>query len=691
MEVTDILNRRLNREKAARLQAEAILEQKALALYYANNQLQHLNDNLAQQVQEKLAELNESEERYRQLIESVEDIIYKISYKGFFTFVSPVVEKLLGYTEAEIICKHFTRFVANSHHQVIIDFYAGMLKAGYDSTYYEFPAVAKDGHTVWIGQTVRPIISQSGQVTELVAVARDVTGRKEAERELAGARHAAEEAQRAEKQFLTNMSHEIRTPLNAIIGMSHLLFDTQPSRQQREYIGILKTSADFLHSLISDLLDMTKIEAGRLEVSPRPFDLAGLLRATHKVFEIKLRDRPVRVDAMVDTRLTGDFVGDDLMLNQILTNLIGNAEKFTETGSIELTARIVEEDETVCWVEFRVSDTGVGIPDEMQEMIFRKFRQVNPQGHKYKGTGLGLAITKELVEIQKGTITVRSQAGQGSTFTVRLPYVRATAPEGGEPSQPGQPRTPIGRVLVVEDNLMNQTYISSLLNKWNVSFTLASDGKVAVEKAKEEAFALILMDIQMPIMDGYEATVAIRSTNNPNQHVPIIALTASAMLDHRKIALEVGMNDFLTKPFEPAQLLKILERYASVSAAQVPADAGGPLNRQLLHEFYGTDRAYAADMFGIFLNDVVPELLRFPQLSRQPDRTELKAMAHKLKPTLSMVGLTSIETELNLLEIDLTTGTDEIIGQRCQTIADQLTYQLPALKTELQLLSATQP
>lgn len=415
MSKINLLNRRIVRERAARQQAESFLEENALELFQTNERLQHLNDHLEHQICDKLAELHQSEQRYRQLIESIDDIIYKISPDGFFTFVSPVAEKLLGYSEADIVGKHATSFVDPAYRKVLIELYLSMVQHRQESTYTEFPVVAKDGRTIWIGQTVR-LIESDNQLVELVAVARDVTekhlarehirrseekyrgimnnmelgllevdndqiilrayerfcrmlgytedelvgkqatdflasaefrdvldkqqalrqqniagsyelqlirkdsiriwvlvsgvpihdehgklvgsmgihydltNRKLLEQELARAKTIADEARLAEKQFLANMSHEIRTPLNAIIGMSHLLVDTQPTPQQQAYIEILKTSADFLHSLISDLLDMTKIEAGRIEVHARPFDVAGLLQAIQKVFEIKLQD-----------------------------------------------------------------------------------------------------------------------------------------------------------------------------------------------------------------------------------------------------------------------------------------------------------------------------------------------------------------------------------------------------------------
>jgi PAS domain S-box-containing protein len=932
------------REKTARKQAEAILEKKALELYDANEQLQHLNDNLELQILDKLAELRESEQRYRQLIESVQDIILKISPEGYFTFVSPGIEKLLGYTETEFVGMHFLDIVQPGHRQKVIDFYVSMMARRQDSTYNEFPVVGKNGHVVWIGQTVR-LIESDNEFVELVAVARDVSARKLAEKtlettqlrfstlitnlqsgvlvedenrrvilvnqlfcnifelsdspdqivgqdcsnsadlekelmenpdefveridtllaerqtfvgeeicmrngrilerdyipifsgeqymghlwrytdvtekyrareeirkseekyrgimnnmelgllevdnnqtivrsyerccnmlgyteeeligqnagdllvppefrhvnsrqqqqrkqgqagsyelqlirkdgsriwvlvsgvpindengvlvgsmgihydlterklleqELATAKQIAEEARQAEKQFLANMSHEIRTPLNAIIGMSHLLFDTQPSRQQREYIDILKTSADFLHSLISDLLDMTKIEAGRVEIHPRPFDLAGLLRATQKVFEMKLEGRPVDIDVMLDARITGDFIGDDVMLNQILMNLVGNADKFTEKGSILITAKLKRDEEADCWVEFSVADTGIGIPAEKLGLVFQKFKQVNPQGHKHKGTGLGLAITKELVDLQKGTISVKSQVGEGSVFTFTLPFARAAQPDPQTTVHVQKSRdeeVQMHHVLVVEDNLMNQKYIGGLLKKWKIPYTLAMDGKKAVEEAKNQRFDIILMDIQMPIMDGYEAAVAIRSTHNPNQHVPIIALTASAMLDHKNIAMEAGMNDFLTKPFDPSQLMAIFKRYAPAASGHDDEPVRG-LDQKRLEEIYGTDRAYPAEMFDMFLTDIVPEIVELIALCRDEEWKALALKTHKLKPTMGMVGLSWLEEKMNELEDKIREGAKkEILEIYCNEIVSGVNQMIPALRRETEKLS----
>lgn len=941
MENFDLLKRRLNREQKARQQAERVLEDKAWELYSANQQLQYLNENLAQQVEQGVTDLKETDARYRELIDSVQDIIYRISPEGYFTFMNPMIEVKLGYLVSEIIGQHFIRLIRPDFRTEVITFYQQMLDTGQDNTYIEFPVLTKTGQTVWIGQTVRRINTASG--VELVAVARDVTSdravretlratqsrlasliinlqkgvlvedgnrqitlanqlfcdlfsisfapeemtdvdstqlirhmkhqfvnpdgferdtlailarqetvldqtlyfadgrvlqrdfipivqegryeghlwkygdvteqflareatrkneekyrrilndmdlglielnreriiqrafdrfcamvgyseeeligrpvsellapdgtvdasmqpggqqygecqlirrdgsriwvivsevpqlnensqivgtiavhyditqRKVLEQELGQAQAVAEEARQAEKQFLANMSHEIRTPLNAIIGMAHLLFDTRPNRQQLEYLEILKTSADFLYSLISDLLDMAKIEAGRIDVHKQPFDLVGLLRTIQRVFQIKLEQRPIELEMMIDAQIGGSYIGDELLLNQILLNLIGNADKFTEEGCIDVRVRLQKEEADVSWIEFSVRDTGIGIPEEKIDLIFQKFRQVNANGHKEKGTGLGLAITHQLVSLQGGTITVNSKEGSGTTFIVTLPFQRSNETLLVNPRQiqPIPADLTACRLLVAEDNIMNQKYISSLLDKWAIPFVIASDGKRAVEMAQQQHFDLILMDIQMPVMDGYEATITIRNTQNVNQLTPIVALTASAMTDQKTKASWAGMNDFVTKPFSPNSLLETIQRHTHTHAAAAPTEslsiAAPELDQHRLDEIYGADKAYAADMFAVFLSDVLPDFAQIQNLILEQDWSALGKLAHKLKPTLGMVGLTTLEKKLHAIEKQANEYPDQDELQTLWTsVQAELEQSVPIVKQELARLS----
>ncbi len=476
--------------------------------------------------------------------------------------------------------------------------------------------------------------------------------------------------------------------------MTHLLFDTRPNQQQKEYLDVLKTTADFLYGLIANLLDMAKIEDGKVEVKKKPFDLIGLLRTTQQVFKIKLGNRPITIDLMIDARISGNYIGDDLLLNQILLNIVGNAEKFTQEGSIDIAVKVRKEEGENVLLEFKVSDTGIGIPAEKLDLIFQKFEQVTLDGNKHKGTGLGLTITKQLVELQGGAISVKSHEGQGSTFTFTLPLQKV--PEGvnllkKEPTAEG---LIVSQVLVAEDNAMNQKYISNLLNKWNIPFIIAPDGKKAVELAQQQAFDIILMDIQMPVMDGYEATINIRNTENPNKKTPIVALTASAMVDQKNRAMAVGMNDFISKPFTPNHLLGIIQEYVSTKKApandkEVIASTGGKieLNRACLTELYGEDKDYAADMFQTFLLEVVPDFGTLTEMINNSDWESLAKAVHKLKPTLAMVGLTELEKRMFDFEDKVRQSPEKgALLASWKDIFDDINQSLPIIQNELATL-----
>lgn len=943
MEEIELLKKQIEQERDARMKAETLLREQTMQLSQVKEQLRKSNANFERQIEEGDAALQKSENRHQQLVESLNDIIYKISPEGFFTFVNPVVEQVLGYKAKEIIGKHFTELVLPEHREPLVNFYWNMMKEKQGSTYTEFPVMAKDNRTVWIGQSVH-LLKQDSRIVELSAVARDITekkntedvlrttqgrlaalitnlqkavlvedenrkvilvnqlfcdffgitsspealigtnylesldqvnhsfsdaegfvrrmaqllsnqeivveekltttdgrilerdyipiflegayrgnlweyaditqrhlsaesirkseekyrkimdnmelgllevdndqriiraydrfcqmigyseeelvgkiapelfiskdyedvlateqekrahgkgssyemklvrkdgnplwtiisgtpiideygatigsigihyditDRKQLEQELEKAKQVAEEASQAEKQFLANMSHEIRTPLNAIIGMTHLLFDTRPSQQQKEYLDILKTTADFLYGLIANLLDMAKIEGGKVEVKKKPFDLVGLLRTTQQIFKIKLGNRPITLDLMLDGQISGNYIGDDLLLNQILLNIVGNAEKFTQEGSIDIAVKVKKEEGDNALIEFKVTDTGIGIPEEKLDLIFQKFEQVTIHGNKHRGTGLGLTITKQLIELQGGTISVKSHEGQGSIFTFTLPLQKV--PDGIKTVKnvPSAEGLAVSKVLVAEDNAMNQKYISNLLNKWNIPFVIAPDGKKAVELAQEQVFDIILMDIQMPNMDGYEATINIRNTENPNKKTPIVALTASAMIDQKNRAMAVGMNDFISKPFTPNHLLGTIQEYLNAKKAPVKEVVSGiagkiELNRACLNEMYGDDKEYAADMFHTFLTEVVPDFGTLQSLINGSDWDSLSKAVHKLKPTLAMVGLTELEKRMLDFEENIKQAPEkDDLLKTWKNIFDDINQSLPIIQNEL--------
>ncbi|PLK45512.1 PAS domain S-box protein [Emticicia sp. TH156] len=635
--------------------------------------------------------IRKSEEKYRKIMDNMTLGLLEVDNDQRIIRAYGSFCKMVGYTEEELVGKIAADLLIGKGYEDVLNHEQAKRKHGIGSS-YEMKMLKKDGSDLWAIISGSPIMDENGNLVGSIGVHYDITGRKLLEQELAKAKQVAEEARQAEKQFLANMSHEIRTPLNAIIGMTHLLFDTRPSQQQKEFLEALKTTADFLYGLISNLLDMAKIEDGKIEVKKKPFDLVGLLRATQQVFKIKLGNRPINLDLMIDARITGNYIGDDLLLNQILLNLIGNAEKFTLEGSIDVSVKVKKEDGERVWLEFKVSDTGIGIPEEKLDLVFQKFEQITLHGNKHKGTGLGLTITKQLVELQGGNISVKSQEGAGSVFTFVLPY-RKVAEVGVTKGTPFPSALKAGKVLIAEDNAMNQKYISNLLDKWSISYIIAADGKKAVELASQEKFDIILMDIQMPNMDGYEAAINIRNTNNLNRKTPILALTASAMIDQKNRAMAVGMNGFISKPFTPNHLLGTIQEYLNGqeddNAARQNATDGIELNRACLNELYGDDKDYAADMFRTFLSEVVPDFNSLAGLIQTNERESLAKAVHKLKPTLGMVGLTELEKRMFDFEdrIRQPSETQELL-ETWKNIFEDINQSLPIIRNELAKLQA---
>lgn len=542
---------------------------------------------------------------------------------------------------------------------------------------------------------------------------------EERTRELMAAKIRAEGAEQSQKKFLANMSHEIRTPLNAIIGMAHLLYDTRPTLKQVDYLNVLKNSANHLHNLISDILDYSKIDSGNIEINAQPFDLFGLVRTLQKTFQLKVEGRPIRIEAFVDADIQEQVIGDAVLLNQILMNLLSNAEKFTEKGKIGVRVALAERQNGAGIFEFEVYDTGVGMNEDQLPLIFQDFQQLDNEYHvKYKGTGLGLAITRKLVELQGGTIEVESRKGRGTTFTITLPYQIAdevlqsgktiptdisNAASAQAVDRIAENLLPTGcKVLVVEDNDMNRKYLFGLLDKWRIQYDVAFNGREAVILAEKKAYDMILMDIQMPIMDGNEATLHIRNTSNPNQHIPIIALTASALLDQKSRSERTGMTDFLTKPFSPSQLLKKLNQYLpvatdsepkkkldlppSVSASNFRFDAR--LDGVYLTDFYEADWAHAADMFEIFLTTNSKELDLMPPLLESENWEGLAKIAHKLKPAFAMVGLSWLTEQMTFLENELQTNPhQDKIALILNNIISETARFRPILTEQLRLLT----
>ncbi|WP_416864722.1 MAG: ATP-binding protein [Imperialibacter sp.] len=411
--------------------------------------------------------------------------------------------------------------------------------------------------------SVSPFNTEENQT--YIVIIRDITLRKKAEQELIDAKEKAEEASMAKAQFLSTMSHEIRTPMNAVIGMTNLLLlEDNLTEDQRTYVSTLKFSGEHLLTLINDILDFSKIESGKIEFEAEEFDLFELVNSIKQAYQYKADEKEIFLKLNWDKNMPRCVIGDPGRLNQILVNLVGNSLKFTEKGSIKIDASMKEDKGDHVDITFSISDTGIGIPTDKLDMIFESFSQSESYTtRKHGGTGLGLTITKQLLELQKGSITVTSEEGVGSVFTFHLPFKKAESQTStiAEPFTAKRKSLKGTSLLLVEDNKVNQYVASRFLSNWECDVQIADDGDSALELLKSHHFDLILMDIQMPIKNGYQTTVEIRALPEEKyQLIPIIALTASAVLEVKDEAMKAGMNDFITKPFNPNDLFERISK-----------------------------------------------------------------------------------------------------------------------------------
>jgi PAS domain S-box-containing protein len=417
---------------------------------------------------------------------------------------------------------------------------------------YENKNYSKSGKEYWLITSLTPILDKNGNVEKIISIDSDISNQKKAER--------------TKDQFLTNMSHEIRTPMNAIIGFTNLLLKSDHDKENLQYLNAIKTSGENLLVIINDILDFSKLRSGKATFENISFDLNELMNTLVTLMTPKAVEKKLKLTSKIDESIPHYLTGDPTRLTQILTNLVGNAFKFTNEGEIKIEVRPVHETAKDIELDFLVSDTGIGIPADNINKIFESFTQAsNDTTRKYGGTGLGLTITKQLVELQGGTISVSSKVNEGSTFEFKLNFSKSDGlkKNSGSKNEQKENGFPLEgtKVLLVEDNTFNQILATKILQNWKCEVKVAANGLIAVEKAKQDLFDVILMDIQLPEMDGYEATRMIR--NDPDEKknkVPIIAMTAHAFADEAAKCLDLGMSDYISKPFDESKLFdKILQ------------------------------------------------------------------------------------------------------------------------------------
>ncbi len=596
--------------------------------------------------------IRKSEEKYRGIMEHMELGLLEVNSEAKIARAYPRFCEMVGYNESELIGQDPKLLFAPPQFRSQAQQEEAKFLHG-KSLIWEAPVLKKNGSIIWTLINNTPIYDELGNLTGTLGIHLDITEQKLLQADLERARQEAEQARDAEKAFLANMSHEIRNPINSIVGMTNLLYDTQLSLEQAEYVHTLQYSADLLQALVSDVLDISKIEQGKMEPQLEDFDFWSMAKAMCKTFEFRLSQRPIEFQCEIAPEVPQYLRTDPTFLNQILLNLINNSFKFTEQGFVRCTAstKIIDGKN---WIEFTVTDTGIGIPEDRLPFIFERFDQAGKAKRTREGAGLGLPITKQLVELLGGRIQVQSMIGGGTSFTVLLPFETVKNPvlhKAELPLVSQRERTVPFHVLIVEDNAMNSRYLENLLQKWGLTYSTADDGLVALHVTEKEVFDLILMDIRMPNLDGYETTLRLRNApQNANQQVPIIALTASALLDEKVKALQAGMNQHLSKPFTPEQLLEVFRRIFPSFSPQTSNMPTFSLNRAELAELYEGDSGYMREIFEIFAQTVPSELAQMRQLLEAEDWKAFAAKAHKIKPSFQMVGLGHLSTRAEQLE-----------------------------------------
>ncbi|WP_374574046.1 ATP-binding protein [Phenylobacterium sp.] len=425
------------------------------------------------------------------------------------------------------------------------------------------PHLQRDGSYVWMESAVEAIRDEQNQIVRLVGILRDVEGEIRAQQELVQAKEAAEAASRAKSEFLANMSHEIRTPLNGVLGVAGALAGTSLTGGQAEMVGLIETSAQTLEALLTDILDLARVEAGRLELKSEPFDLGTSVSACAALFEASARAKGLDLEVEVSPRADGFYVGDPSRLRQILCNLLGNAVKFTAEGRVRLSVS-AERNEATSHLRFDVSDTGIGFDEATKARLFSRFEQADGSiTRRYGGTGLGLAISRSLAEAMSGSLSAEGRPGEGATFTleVELPRCRGEFEYwGGEEAGAEAPSIEGMRVLLAEDHPTNRRVVELILGSAGVDLTSVENGAEAVDAVNARDFDLILMDMQMPVMDGLTAVSEIRRREHVEglAHAPIYMLTANAMPEHARASAEAGADGHVTKPIAAAALLQLV-------------------------------------------------------------------------------------------------------------------------------------
>ena len=651
--------RNLESEQIRAKELEEKVQQRTLELSEANKELQQKNQEIAATKEKLLSEYS------RSLIEASLDPLITISVAGKIMDMNQATIDVTGTSRGELVGTDFFDYFtepskARKVYQEVFD----------KSFVTNYPLTIKDHKLTDVLFNGSVYKDEQGNVLGAVVVARDITEQKRIEKELTEAKilaelttgiaevaqNKAENAVKAKQQFLSNMSHEIRTPMNAIIGFTKVVLKTELSAKQKEYLTAIKMSGDSLIVLINDILDLAKVDAGKMTFEQTPFKLDSSISAMIHLFETKIQEKNLELVKQYDPQIPEVLIGDPVRLHQIILNLLSNAVKFTSKGKITVSVNLLNENEEKVSIAFAVTDTGIGIDADKIDNVFENFQQASSDTSRlYGGTGLGLAIVKQLLEPQGSSITVTSKIGEGSTFRFVLDFQK-TKNKAESVAEIMTLNTKIKnvKVLVVEDIALNQLLMRTLLDDFGFECDIAANGKLAIEKFTSTVpdnqdtntpYDIILMDLQMPVMNGFEATDYIRNTMKSD--IPIIALTADVTTVDLAKCKAVGMNDYLAKPIDEqllyTKIVGLLKKPLPAMPSQIKEISEVKKARctdlNYLLRRTKSNPALMAEMISLYLEQTPPLVSTMRQSLIDKDWALLGSTAHKMIPSFSIMGI----------------------------------------------------
>jgi len=615
-------------------------------------------------------QLKINEKRYRDLYNFSPALIYTHNLTGTMLSVNPAILTVLGYSSDEVVNKNITILLPAADQDKVQTEYLQKVNASGISKGV-FRASHKNGSIKYLFyQNYK--VEEHDSLSYIIGFSQDITERILAEKELLLAKRNTEKMAKVKDTFLANMSHELRTPMNGILGVTNLLSKTTLNSQQAHYAQLISDSVNNLLTIINDILDMEKISSGNIEFDHRAFKIVDKVKSLVHSFQYKAEQKQLQLSLNNTLPSNLVIIGDHHRLAQILTNLLSNAIKFTNKGSIDVGLSLLHYTDTDVIIEFAVKDTGIGINENRVNTIFDPFVKGSAKVTQFGGTGLGLSISKNLVEMQGGNIELSSKVNTGSTFTFSLPFKRGLLQEVSEIKTPVLNLSKINKkILVAEDIELNQFLVKTMLESWGGSVDIAVNGKEAIDMVRQNRYDLILMDIQMPEMDGITATRHIRElADTEKAQIPIIAFTANTLQGDAKLYRDAGMNDYITKPYAEEKLHEIITGVLNLAAPKVePTEdilidelklqSAEPEERlyniSMIEAIGKSNPAFVEKMIVMFVDFVAKDFEKIKEAAAKSNWTEVGQIAHKLKSTFGNMGVTSLVPHV----VDLETKTGD--------------------------------